>query len=130
VSTALAHAGRLYTYGSTPVLFKPTKATLHPFRPTPESALSYFVGGSNVPSGYTPEDAGFAINGGSGWSSVVFQNSTVHLDGGLGFACGVYDFTCCGSGEVSRVEYTKGYKRGEDGRVSLFLHHSSVPYGS
>jgi len=129
VSAAASHAGDLYNYGNSPVLFKPTKATNHPFRPTPEEAMSYFVGGTNVPDGYTPEDGGFAINGGSGWSAVEFINSSIYLDGGLGFACGVYDFTCSTTGEVSRVEYTKGYKRGPDGKVRLFLHHSSVPFG-
>ena len=31
--------------------------------------------------------------------------------------------------QVSRVEYTFGYKRSDDdGKPRIFLHHSSVPY--
>ena len=44
VGTAATAAGELYGYGKTNVLFKPTKATDHPFRPTAEEAMSYFVG--------------------------------------------------------------------------------------
>ena len=36
-------AGALYGYGHSNVLFKPTKAAEHPFRPTATGALSYFV---------------------------------------------------------------------------------------
>jgi len=28
-----------------------------------------------------------------------------------------------------RVEYTFGYKRNDDGKVRIYLHHSSVPFG-
>ena len=63
--------GELYGYGHSNVLFKPTKAADEPFRPTPESAMSYFVGGTAVENGLE-EDAGFAINGGKGWSKVEY----------------------------------------------------------
>merc|ERR1712146_737747 len=82
IGEAGKQAGILYGYGNTNVLFKPTKATDHPFRPTGEEAMSYFVGGDVVENGYVGEDAGFAINGGKGWSDVVFRNhqlSTVLL---------------------------------------------------
>jgi hypothetical protein len=46
----------LYAYDEGTVLFKPTKASEHPFRLTEEDAISYFVGGK-----YT-EDHGFALN--------------------------------------------------------------------
>merc|ERR1712217_613611 len=61
-------AGELYGYGHSKVLFKPTKATDQQFRPSAEDAMSYFVGHEAVDGGYT-EDAGFAINGGKGWSN-------------------------------------------------------------
>ena len=32
------------------------------------------------------------------------------------------------TGDVSTVEYTFGYGRCDDGKVRIFLHHSSVPY--
>merc|ERR1711988_1268950 len=90
------------------VLFKPTKAADVPFRPTPGEAMSYFVGGSNVDAGYD-EDAGFAINGGSGWSSVVFRNHCIELLGTSAIAMGSYVFTDATTKDKVTVEYTFGY---------------------
>ena len=43
VGAAGKAAGELYGYGMhDPMLFKPTKATKNPFRPTGEDAMSYF----------------------------------------------------------------------------------------
>lgn len=128
ISVAGAAAADLYGYGHMNVLFKPTKATDHPFRSTGEEAMSYFVGGDVVDGGYV-EDAGFAINGGHGWNEVVFTNHQVDLNGPIAVAMGSYDFTCATSGEKATVEYTFGYKRNTDGKARIFLHHSSVPYG-
>jgi len=120
-------AGELYGYGHSKVLFKPTKAAEYPFRPTPGEAMSYFVGGSVVDGGYD-EDGGFAINGGNGWKEVVFSNHDIDLNGDVAIAMGSYVFTCATTGEEANVEYTFGYKRNEDGKARIFLHHSSVPY--
>jgi len=120
-------AAELYGYGHMNVLFKPTKATDNPFRGTGESAMSYFVGGRAVDGGLD-EDAGFAINGGKGWSKVVFKNDQVDYSGNTAIAMGTYWFTCATTGEETRVEYTFGYKRCDDGKPRIFLHHSSVPY--
>merc|ERR1712070_487454 len=46
----------------------------------------------------------------------------------MGIAMGSYVFTCATSGKESKVEYTFGYKRNDDGKCRIFLHHSSVPY--
>merc|ERR1712066_1104972 len=127
VGAAAQAAGDLYGYGHCNVLFKPTKAAAYPFRPTAESAMSYFVGGSAVPGGYD-EDAGFAINGGKGWSDVVFKNHQIELTGNAAFAMGNYYFTSADDGSKTKVEYTFGYKRNADGKLRIFLHHSSVPY--
>ena len=127
VGAAAEAAGELYGYGHTKVLFKPTKATDNPFRGCGESAMSYFVGGTAVDNGLE-EDAGFAINGGKGWSKVVFKNSEVDYSGNIAIAMGTYWFTCATTGEETRVEYTFGYKRCDDGKPRIFLHHSSVPY--
>ena len=128
VGAAGEAAGELYGYGHTDVLFKPTKATDNPFRPDGESAMSYFVGADAMGNEkYKGEDAGFAINGGKGWSKVVFTNHATEYSGNVAFAMGSYDFTCATTGEVSTVEYTFGYKRCDDGKVRIFLHHSSVP---
>jgi len=129
VATAAEAAGELYGYGHTNVLFKPTKAAEFAFRPTGEEAMSYFVGADAVKNGYK-EDGGFAINGGKGWSNVVFSNHQVECHSEVAIAMGSYDFTCATTGSVAKVEYTFGYKRNDDGKVRICLHHSSVPYSS
>ena len=131
VDTAGTAAGELYGYGKSNVLFKPTKATAHPFRPTPEDAMSYFVGAEAMNNDtFKGEDAGFAINGGKGWESCVYDNHQVELKGGMGIAMGNYYFTCATTGDKAKVEYTFGYVRCDDGKVRIFLHHSSVPYAA
>ena len=121
-------AGELYAYTHSNVLFKPTKAAQHQFRPTATEAMSYFVGGKNVENGYD-EDGGFAINGGKGWASCVYENHQIELKGGIALAMGNYYFVCATTGDKVKVEYTFGYMRcPDDGKVRIFLHHSSVPY--
>ena len=127
ISVAADAAAELYGYGHSSVLFKPTKAAKYPFRPTGGEALSYFVGGSVVDGGYE-EDAGFAINGGKGWKNVMFANHQIDLNGPVAIAMGSYVFTCATTNDDVKVEYTFGYKRNEDGKARIFLHHSSVPY--
>jgi hypothetical protein len=127
IGAASDAAAELYGYGHSNVLFKPTKAAEYPFRPTGGEAMSYFVGGSNVDGGYD-EDGGFAINGGNGWKDVVFTNHQIDLNGPVAVAMGEYVFTCATSGDNVKVEYTFGYKRNDDGKARIFLHHSSVPY--
>ena len=114
------------------VLFKPTKAAEYPFRPTAVGALSYFVGGDAVTGGYS-EDAGFAHNGGLGWSDVEFKNVQVYLSGPVAVSMGHYIFTQAtgdGAGSKARVEFTFGYKRDAAGVARIFVHHSSAPYTS
>lgn len=112
---------RLYGYGHGKVLFKPTKAAHDQFRETREEAISYFVGGVRV------EDHGFAINP---WSKVRFENNQIAIDSDSAEAMGNYYFTDARSGKEVKVEYTFGYKRIDDGRLVIFLHHSSLPYHS
>jgi len=129
VAAAGEAAGKLYGYGHGNVLFKPTKATDHPFRATGEEAMSYFVGAEAMKNNeFKGEDAGFAINGGRGWKDVTFRNHQIELFGPVAHAMGDYVFTDATSGDKVRVEYTFGYKRCEDGDVRICLHHSSVPY--
>merc|ERR1712135_99407 len=127
VAAAAKAAGELYGYGHTNVLFKPTKAAEAQFRPTAADAMSYFVGHSAVENGHT-EDAGFAINGGKGWSDVVFHNHQIDVSGNVAIAMGNYFFTSSADGSKTKVEYTFGYKKNADGKVRIFLHHSSVPF--
>merc|ERR1719393_373388 len=131
VAAAGEAAGKLYGYGHHPVLFKPTKATNHPFRPTGEDAMSYFVGADAMKNAkFVGEDGGFAINGGRGWKDVTFRNHKIELYGDIALAMGDYLFTDATDGSKARVEYTFGYKRCEDGVVRIALHHSSVPYAA
>merc|ERR1719389_723956 len=128
VDVALKGAQKLYAYGDSKVLFKPTKAAEHPFRPTATGALSYFVGGDKVDGGYT-EDAGFALGPSAlGWSHVYFDNHQIDFNGATAQAMGEYYFTSAADDSVSKVEYTFGYKRCDDGVVRIYLHHSSLPY--
>merc|ERR1719161_2500473 len=127
VGAAANAAGELYGYGQSNVLFKPTKAADYQFRPTAEEAMSYFVGEKAVKNGYK-EDGGFAINGGKGWSDVVFDNHQIELNGDTAIAMGNYFFTSADDGSKTKVEYTFGYKRNKDGKPRIFLHHSSVPF--
>jgi len=120
-------AGELYGYGHGNVLFKPTKASDVQFRPEAEQAMSYFVGADAIEGGIS-EDHGFAINGGKGWSDVIFNNHQIDLNGNVAIAMGNYCFTSASDGSISKVEYTFGYKKCQDGKVRICLHHSSVPY--
>ena len=119
VGLATDHVNTLYAYQIGPVLFKPTLAATDQFRPTFETALSYFVASNNA----CPEDQGFAIKG---WTNVRFENSDVIIDGNTALAMGNYFFTSQEGSEV-KVEYTFGYKL-IDGKLKIDLHHSSFPY--
>ena len=119
-------AGELYATATT-TPFKPTKAADFQFRPSAEEAMSYFIGGRHSGGGYD-EDGGFAINAGKGFKEVVFENHQISLNGNTAIAMGNYSFTCATTSEVAKVEYTFGYKRCGDGKVRIFLHHSSLPY--
>ena len=129
VAVAAAAAGELYGYGHGNVLFKPTKAKDVQFRPEASQAMSYFVGANAVSeTDGIAEDGGFAINGGKGWQDVLFDNHQIDLNGNVAIAMGNYYFTSAADGSKTKVEYTFGYKKSEDGKVRIFLHHSSVPF--
>jgi hypothetical protein len=119
VGLATDHVNTLYAYQMGPVLFKPTLAATDQFRPTFQTALSYFVASNNA----CPEDQGFAING---WTNVRFENSNVIIDGNTALAMGNYFFTNQEGVEV-KVEYTFGYIEDADGSLRIQLHHSSIP---
>merc|ERR1712113_1120948 len=114
------HIAKLYAYGHTPVLFKPTLAAEMQFRPTFEGAVSYFVATNNVSS----EDSGFAIKG---WTAVRFENEQIIMSGNTAMAMGNYFFTTPEGTEV-KVEYSFGYVLDEEGKLLINLHHSSMPY--
>ena len=119
VEIAREHVETLYAYDLTPVLFKPTLAVIEPFRPTFDSALSYFVASNNV----CPEDKGFAIKG---WTNVRFENTAIIVQETTALAMGNYYFTSPDGDEV-KVEYTFGYIVDSSGNLRIQLHHSSMP---
>ena len=120
--TAKDHIDSLYAYDISTVLFKPTKAAEEQFRPSKESALSYFV----ATNGACKEDKGFAIQP---WTKVRFENQDIIISGATAMAMGNYFFTDT-EGTETKVEYTFGYLLDEAGKVRINLHHSSVPFSS
>lgn len=117
-AVAREHLDTLYNYDNGMVLFKPTLAAEDQFRGTYDEALSYFVKGMRA------EDTGFAIKG---WTDVRFENEGIYTDDDNAIAMGNYYFTLP-DGSVTKVEYTFGYVRDEDGNLKINTHHSSVPY--
>lgn len=118
--TAEEAAKTAYSFEMGPILFKPTLAAETPFRPDMEGTLSYFVGGNEKYA----EDKGFAMKP---WTNVRFDNDHIKIFGNKAIAMGHYYFTDK-NGDETKVEYTKGYVKTEDGRVLLFLQDSSLPY--
>lgn len=109
----------LYGYDEGVVLFKPTKASNKQMRLTEEDALSYFVTGS------VHEDHGFALQV---WNKVRFENVQIVTDCDSAIAMGNYYFTDANTNEEVKVEFTFGYRKNEDGKLLINLHHSSFPY--
>ena len=121
-AAAAAHIDQFYAYDLSLVLFKPTLASVDQFRTSFDSALSYFVGGNPA----YPEDKGFAIKP---WSKVRWKNIGITNNScTMAVAMGNYYFTPVGSAEETKVEYTFGYIRGNDGALKIVVHQSSVPY--
>ncbi len=119
-AAAERHIDELYGYGLGKVLFKPTKASEEQFRLTKQGALSYFVGGDRD----FPEDKGFAIHP---WIGVRFENAATIARGETALAMGNYFFTAPDGAEV-KVEYSFAYRKDDEGRLRIVLHHSSIPY--
>merc|ERR1719238_488888 len=75
-----------------------------------------------------PEDHGFALGpADGGWKKVIFDNNKVDFNGQSAQAMGEYYFYNQ-KDEATKVEYTFGYKRNDDGKIRIYLHHSSLPY--
>tara|TARA_Y100000746_G_scaffold232240_1_gene248454 strand:+ start:1334 stop:1804 length:471 start_codon:yes stop_codon:yes gene_type:complete len=121
VQIAHNHVETLYAYEFSKVLFKPTMASFEQFRPTFESALSYFVASNKACS----EDKGFAIKE-NGWTNVRFYNSDIIISENTALAMGNYFFTNLKGDEI-KVEFTFGYLVDSMGDLRINLHHSSMP---
>lgn len=109
-----------YDFDSKEVLFKPTKTAIKQFRPTKDGALSYFIAEN---ADYS-EDKGFALQP---WTKVRFENAALILEDNRALAMGNYFFTDLSGGET-KVEYTFGYSKADDGSLKIDLHHSSLPF--
>jgi hypothetical protein len=110
-----------YGYNNGPVLFKPTLTSgEQTFRTQQEGALAYFVGGSQK----YPNDSGFALKG---WVKFNYQNAAVYIDGDVAMTMGHVMLTDK-TGKVTTVDKTWAFKKGDDGKVRIVLHHSSLPY--
>ena len=112
---------KLYSFNTSPVLFKPTKAKAEQFRNDKESATSYFIAGNNKKC---EEDEGFAL---SKWLKVTFNNSNIIINQNQGLAMGNYTFE--NDDTIIKVEYSFGYIKVNES-VKIILHHSSIPFQS
>ena len=115
---AIAHIDQFYGFDEGEVLFKPTLASVDQFRGTKKEALSYFIGQDMA------EDKGFAL---APYTSVRWENEGIVTAGDTAMAMGNYFFTDT-SGNETKVEYSFGYVRDEDGDLKINLHHSSMPF--
>lgn len=110
-----------YGYSNGVVLFKPTLSYgEQTFRTTKDGALAYFVGGDkNFPS-----DSGFALKG---WEKYEIKNAGIYINGDLAITQGHVILTDK-DGKVTTVDKTWGFKKDEQGKLRIVLHHSSLPY--
>ena len=76
------------------------------FRETFDEALSYFFGGKIA------EDHGFAIKP---WSKARFGEQDILFNGDSAIAMGNYYFTPHGETKETKVEYTSGYVKDDEG---------------
>lgn len=119
--TAVAVLDGAYGYNMGPVLFKPTLTFGEKtFRTTKEGALAYFVGGD--PN--FPNDTGFALKG---WEKFEYKNAAVYINGDMALTMGNVMLTDK-TGKVTTVDKTWGFKKDEQGKIRIVLHHSSLPY--
>ena len=112
-----------YGYNLGPVLFKPTLTEApQTFRTTREGALAYFVGGNPA----FPKDTGFALQG---WTACRAENAAIHINGDVATTMGNVMITGK-DGNVTTVDKTWTFKKTDDGKLRIVLHHSSLPYSA
>jgi hypothetical protein len=115
-----------YDYDKGKVFFKPTLAYgPNTFRVTKTSALSYFVG--NNPD--FPEDKGFAL---TPWVSARYDNlgegnEGIQIHGNIAITMGNV-YVTDKDGNEAMVDKTWVFKKGDDGKLRIIMHHSSLPY--
>ncbi|MGL5500946.1 MAG: hypothetical protein ACRDCK_07340 [Plesiomonas shigelloides] len=120
-ATAEAMLDQTYSYQQGPVLFKPTLASgEQTFRTNREGALAYFIGNNAA----YPTDKGFALKN---WQNYRYDNTAIYISGNMALTMGKVHLVNH-SGKETTVDKTWGFKKGDDGKVRIVLHHSSLPY--
>jgi hypothetical protein len=120
-ATANAVLDAAYGYNMGAVLFKPTLTYgEQTFRTRKEGALAYFVGGNKE----FPNDTGFALKG---WTKYEYKNAAVYINGDMAITMGNVYLTAK-DGKVTMVDKTWGFKKDEEGKLRIVLHHSSLPF--
>jgi len=119
-SRAVKMVQEFYNIANGGLLFCPTMVSIHPFRRTLQSAVSYFVGKNPDYS----EDFGFALEP---WVAVRFENADIITRENNAIAMGHYFFRREDGSEVL-IEFTFSYIVGSDGNLLIELHHSALPY--
>lgn len=115
---AMEHLDKFYAYKYSPVLFKPTLASVDQFRGTKKEALSYFIGQDYA------EDKGFAL---APYVDVRWENEGINTYCGNAMSMGNYYFKKPNGKEV-KAEYSLGWVKYSNGEMKIVLHHSSLPF--
>ena len=111
----------LYGFEFGPILFKPTlSGGSKTFRPSKEGALSYFIGEN---PNY-PNDTGFGIKY---WRKVDSDTSAIFIEENVAMWIGWVTLVNNNGDEV-KVDKSWGYRKDDNGRLKIVLHHSSLPY--
>lgn len=66
----------------------------------------------------------------TGKAKVRFGEQQIITDSDSATAMGNYYFTPVGSDDETKVEFTFGYMKDEDGQLLINVHHSSLPYSA
>lgn len=115
-----------YDYESGKVFFKPTLAYgERTFRSTREGAHSYFVNDNAA----FPEDKGFALRP---WVRSWYENQGegnegIQIHGNIAITQGWVYFEDP-DGEVTMVDKSFIFRKDDEGKLRLILHHSSLPF--
>ena len=110
-----------YGYNMGAVLFKPTLAFgEQTFRTNRRGAIAYFVGGDS----FYPTDTGFAIKG---WKKFGYKKAAIYINGDIALTMGNVMLTDS-TGKVTTVDKTWGFKKDQEGKLRIVLHHSSLPF--
>nr|WP_279458913.1 hypothetical protein [Aeromonas veronii] len=68
--------------------------------------------------------SGFALKN---WQGYRYDNAAVYINGDMALTMGKVHLVDRDNKETT-VDKTWGFKKGDDGKVRIVLHHSSLPY--